>query len=189
MSIGLEKLNLGCGHRVLAGWTNVDVRPDVGAEVTADLCVETWPWPDGSVSEVLFNHSLEHMQDWQHVLRQLCRVCAHGARVEIHVPHPRHDDWLNDPTHAWCPTPAMLAMLSRRVCAHVRAENGANTPLAELLGVDFELTRTEYVPEAEYAALAGDPAMERLIRERNNVIKEVRMELRVVKEYAEGAGE
>lgn len=178
------RLNLGCGRRPVPGWINVDIRGDVGADVVVNLDEPGWPWASGSVSEVLFNHSLEHLARWDLVLRELWRVCADGARIEIHVPHPRHDDWINDPSHAWCPTPEMLAMLSREICRNL--SRAANTPLADILGVDFALTRVEMILDPAYAALEHDPALGRWIRERNNVVKEVLMELRAIKE--EGAG-
>jgi SAM-dependent methyltransferase len=54
------------------------------------------PVPDGSVSEVYSAHCLEHVQNLSGVLWELARVCRHGARIEIHVPH-----WLNP--DAMCP--------------------------------------------------------------------------------------
>lgn len=178
----LLKLNCGSGqNRLDPPWINVDCEPAAGADVTANLCV-AWPWLDGTVGEVVFNHSLEHMASWQVVFRELYRVCANGALVHITVPQCRHDDFLNDPTHVLRVTPEFLQLLSRKNCARFRELKAANSPLAEYLGVDFELTKAEQVLDPAFNHLANDPALAEMIRTRNNVVKEIRVTLKVIKE-------
>ena len=138
------KLNLGCGQNRLEGYVNVDMEPNLKPDVLANLCV-FWPWDDGSVAEAVFNHSLEHMAAWQVVFKELWRVCRDGALVTITVPHVRHDDWLNDPTHVLRVTPEFMSLLSRKNCARFRELHGANSPLADYIGVDFDLVSAEHV--------------------------------------------
>jgi len=33
------------------------------------------------------------------IIRKLYRICKNQAIMDITVPHPRHDDFLADPTH------------------------------------------------------------------------------------------
>ena len=40
-----DVLQLGCGHKLIAGAVNVDVRAGVGADVVHDLNQGQWPFP------------------------------------------------------------------------------------------------------------------------------------------------
>jgi hypothetical protein len=90
---------------------------------------------------VLFNHSLEHIgqnsRTFLGMMKELYRVCKDQARIEIHVPHPRHDDFINDPTHVRIITPGMFGLFDRKSNDEMQRLGGANTPLARYLGVDF----------------------------------------------------
>lgn len=176
------KLNLGAGtNHQPAPWVNVDRVGSTNPDEVCDLEGQ-WPWADNSVSEVVFNHSLEHMAGWEKVFQELWRVCEDGAKVHIVVPCVRHDDWLNDPTHVFRVTPEMLALLSRKACAQFRAARAANSQLADYIGVDFELISAEQVLDPAFAHLQNDPAIYDLIRTRWNVIKEIKMVMKAVKE-------
>lgn len=141
-------LNLGCGHRKLAGFVNVDHFGGCAPDVVADL--ETFPWPfdDDSVAEIVMSHVLEHLgrdtATYLGVIRELYRICRHGARLLIIVPHPRHDEYLVDPTHVRPIVPESFQMLSVRKNEEWIARGAANTPLAIQIGVDFEIERVAY---------------------------------------------
>ena len=53
------KLNLGCGSKILDGYTNVDKYDYFKADLVHDL--ETFPYPfkDNSVEEIIISHVLE----------------------------------------------------------------------------------------------------------------------------------
>src|ERR1051325_5898267 len=97
------KLNLGCGSKALEGFVNVDKYRTDATDLVLDLETTPWPWPSDCAEEVRFIHSLEHMGHDTEVclgiMRELYRVCADGAKIVIHAPHPRCDDYLGDPTH------------------------------------------------------------------------------------------
>ena len=82
------KLNLGCGHDYLAGWTNVDAVEQVKPDVLLDLRHE-WHWANDTVHEVLLKDILEHFtwEDLQWVMSELSRVTAIGAIVTVRVPN------------------------------------------------------------------------------------------------------
>ena len=84
----LLKLNLGCGHDYIAGWTNVDAVEDVKPDMILDLRSE-WHWQNASVDEVLLKDILEHFtwEDLQGVMRELARVTKVGATVTVRVPN------------------------------------------------------------------------------------------------------
>lgn len=184
------KLNLGCGVNHKAGWTNVDSAAACNPDQVFDLETTPWPWLDSSADEMLFNHSLEHMgQDTKTflaIIKEIYRVCRDGALVRINVPHPRHDNFLHDPTHVRAVTPGMLLMFDRKRCEEWARLKAANTPLGLYLGVDLETTNVVMVLDEPYHSQLVSKAItpqqaEALSRERNNVISECRIELRVRK--------
>src|SRR3954452_15303504 len=103
------KFNMGCGRRKLEGYVNVDAVAASGADQVWDLEQTPWPWADGCAEEIRFIHSLEHMgadtKVFLAIIQETYRIAAPGCRVVIHVPHPRHDHFLGDPTHVRPVTP------------------------------------------------------------------------------------
>lgn len=137
------KFNMGCGLRKEPGFVNVDASPLGEPDEVWDLEVTPWPWPSDCAEEVRFVHSLEHMggdpKVFVAIMQELYRICRDGARVAITVPHPRHDDFLADPTHVRPILPETLQLFDRRLNERWQAEGLSNTPLALYAGVDFML--------------------------------------------------
>jgi len=98
-----RQADLGCGFNPILGFLNVDRSPACHPDLLFDAETHPWPWETSSIREVLFVHSMEHMGANANIflamIRELYRVCAPLARERIIVPHPRHDDFINDPTH------------------------------------------------------------------------------------------
>ena len=184
------KLNLGCGNNKRNGWLNVDHSDACSPDLVVDLEQTPWPWPDDSFEEVLMSHVLEHLGQrvptYLAIWKELYRVCQDGAKVLIFVPHPRHDDFLCDPTHVRPVLPEGVALLSQKANRESIAGGFSNTPLGMQLGVDFDMVGATRVPAPFYAQALKSGQMTRqqvdVAGERwNNVYKEVRMLLRVVK--------
>ena len=186
MVSGLLKLNLGCGSRKLDGWVNVDKEPVCAPDRVVDL--ETFPWPfeTDSVGEVLFQHSLEHLgrtpDIYLGIFRELYRICADKATVRIIAPHPRHDDFISDPTQVRAITPQGLELFSKKKNREWAKQGYSNTPLGLYLDVDFEITQATMRP----AAVWRERLRKGLIRESdfaeaakhyNNVIREIEVVL------------
>ena len=137
------KLNLGCGPNKLEGWINADKAPLFKPDQLVDLERFPWPWPDSSAEEVWLNHVLEHLgqtpDGFIGVMKELWRVCAPDAPVRIHVPDPRHETFLNDPTHVRPVTGDTLALFSQAFNRQTMADGSANTPLGLMHGVDFDI--------------------------------------------------
>lgn len=181
---------MGCGMHKLAGYVNVDLFAECNPDVRCDLEVTPWPWNTGSVSEVIFNHCLEHIGADSRVflgmMKELYRVCEDGAVVKINVPHPRHDNFIGDPTHVRIITPQMLTLFDEQLNKEWTEKGYANSPLALYLGVDFVIDSVNYILESPYSELyqngeIDDDQLQLSIKEKNNVVSEIKIGLRVRK--------
>ena len=184
------RLNLGCGDAKLEGWVNVDRILTFEPDVVHDLEQTPWPFDDDSCSEVLLNHVLEHVgratDVFLAIMKELYRVCEAGATVRTHVPHPHHDDFINDPAHVRPITPETLAMFDRDINEEWQKNNIANTRLAMYTGTDFKITDTQATPDPRFLGEDGKlsvtfEALLEIARIELNVIKEFRITLVVRK--------
>jgi hypothetical protein len=187
---GLLKLNLGCGSHKLPGWVNIDKAAACAPDRVVDLERFPWPFEDDSAEEALFRHSLEHLGQtpdlYLGIFRELYRVCAAGASVTILAPHPRHDDFLNDPTHVRAITPQGLELFSKAKNREWAEKGLANTPLGLYLDVDFEIARATMRPtgiwrERLQKRLVSESQFADAVRHQNNVVREIEVVLAVRK--------
>lgn len=176
------RLNLGCGDFKIDGWVNVDKYGHFDPDVVHDLEQFPWPFDDSAAEEVLLNHVLEHLgQDtdvFLGLMAELYRVCRAGASVRIHVPHPRHDDFITDPTHVRAILPDTLAMFDRDVNERWRAEKAANTRLAIYTGTDFKMVSATVTPDDRFKDESGN-----VLVSIEELLEKARIELNVIKEY------
>jgi predicted SAM-dependent methyltransferase len=184
------RLNMGCGYKRLDGWVNVDSSPVCGPDQVVDLESTPWPWADNSAAEVLFHHSLEHMgadsKTFLGIIKELYRVAAPDAVIQINVPHPRHDHFIADPTHVRIVTPDTMTLFDRRLNDQWKAQGASNTPLAHYLGVDFVIENVSLTLDEPFATdhrekRLADEMLRTLIRLQNNVVTEYQMRLRARK--------
>ncbi|HEY8118685.1 MAG TPA: hypothetical protein VIE91_05550 [Methylophilaceae bacterium] len=184
------KLNLGCGFNKKAGCINIDKFDACQPDMVLDIELTPWPFKTGEVEEVIFNHSLEHVganaEVFFGIMRELYRVCSAGAKIQINVPHPRHDHFLNDPTHVRVITPQLLSLFSKRLNREWKKNGVSNSPLAIYLDVDFEVKTVAQVLEKKYMDLLNngkisEQELATIINERNNIVSEYQIALEVIK--------
>ena len=189
------KLNLGCGKDRRPGWLNVDKFAASKPDRVIDLEIAPWPLPDDCASEVLLKHVLEHLgrdsDTFLAIWRELYRVCAPGASVRIVVPHPRHQDFLQDPTHVRPIVPELFTHFSLQWNRRWAEQGLPGTPLAEYLGVDFSIVSVDLRLDPHWQKwLDADPSrrqeIDRAIRTHNDVVQEVDVVLRAEKPFGGG---
>ena len=184
------KLNLGCGVDKREGFVNVDAAAACGPDMVVDLDLLPWPFEDDCAEEIVLSHILEHLgaetDTYLGILKELYRVATPGAKITIVIPHPRHDDFLHDPTHVRVITPESFQLYSKTNNRQWQASGGANTPLGLYLDIDFEVEDVEHrLDEPWRIQLEQGQITEVELRlaaqNLNNVIKESMITLRVIK--------
>jgi hypothetical protein len=120
------------------------------------------------------------------IMRELYRICRAGAEVHITVPHPRHDDFITDPTHVRAITPQTLDLFSKSKNHEWIKNKHANSPLGLYLDVDFEVANSNYILDPVWADKLNskeitDVQIDQAFRNFNNVVKEIKIVLKVVK--------
>lgn len=184
------KLNLGCGFNKPDGFVHVDMFEECQPDVVHNL--ETFPYPfeESSVDEILLNHSLEHIGQQSSVflkiMQEIYRICRDEALIKINVPHPRHDNFISDPTHVRAITPGTLSLFDLELNKKWQQMKAANSPFAIYLGVNFKLLSTDIRVEQTYIDQLNQNQITReqlnvFISERNNVASEYRFTMKVIK--------
>lgn len=200
------RLNLGCGknHKPKEdGWVNVD--KFAPADEIHDLMVTPWPWADDSVDDIEMIHTLEHLgqrsEDFLNIIKECYRVLRHSGHLVVAVPHPRHDHFIIDPTHCRPVMAEMWPMFSKKVNQEWIDGGYASTPLAFQYGVNFEIEKAEVTLDEhckkrvmlELEAMFGNEMTEKsmeamlmarmrtLEKRENNVVKEMKVTMRVIK--------
>ena len=94
------KLILGCGHKKMEGFINIDDDPLIEPDMVLNLNDAKLPFPDSSVDEVVAFHILEHIgEPFIPLMKEIYRVCKSNADFHIKFPHHRGVWFVNDPTH------------------------------------------------------------------------------------------
>jgi ubiquinone/menaquinone biosynthesis C-methylase UbiE len=179
------KINLGSGKKRFEGFVNVDSDPCVDPDYLINLNTEQLPMPDNSVHEVKAHHIFEHIGDgFFEFLKELYRVCAHEAIIDVQVPHPRHDYFLGDLSHVRPITIENMRPLSKKWCDAQSYINSSWSGMAYALNVDFEIFDYTYELDDTFKKLYANVSEEELnwaARALNNAITEIHFKMMVIK--------
>lgn len=176
------KLNLGCGSKILEGYINVDKFDYYPVDVVHDLEKFPYPFETDSVDYILLSHVLEHVGQnpdvFIGIVRELFRICKPNSKIRIIVPHPRHDDFLADPTHVRPIMPLGLALFDKKKNQEWAKVGAANTPLGLIHDVDFVIENVDFTPDKRYLNMLREKEMSEekfweLAESNNNVIKQI----------------
>jgi SAM-dependent methyltransferase len=185
------KLNLGCGSKILENYINLDKFDYYNPNVVHDLEVTPYPFEDNSVDEILMSHILEHVGQapdiFNNIIKELYRICKNKSIIDIKVPHPRHDDFLSDPTHVRPITIDLLRLYDKELNKKWENENHSDTPLGLILNVNFKILKIDIKLDEKYKKLIVEKKMNHadifeITQKYNNVVKETRILWSVVKD-------
>jgi len=101
VALAVERVvvELGCGAKKQPGRIGVDAVDLPGVDVVADL-EDGLPFlPDASVDEVHAEHVFEHLENFEGMMREVCRVLKPGGTCRVRVPHFSNPYAYSDPTH------------------------------------------------------------------------------------------
>lgn len=142
------KVNLGSGDEKLYGFVNCDYDKKTNPDKCFDFEKDKFPFETNSVETLAAFHILEHLGDgFFHCIKEIYRICKHGAIIHIKIPHPRSDNFLDDPTHRRPITVRGLKMLSKKYSKISKEQSVRATRLADYLDVDLEVVSHEYTLE------------------------------------------
>lgn len=185
------KLNLGCGNKRLAEFINVDKFPTESTDQVLDLEVRPWPWAENSTSEIRLIHVLEHLGQssdvYLGIMQEIYRVCRHGATVTIHVPHPRHDNFIGDPTHVRAVTPQSLSLFDKSLNDEWKLGGiSAATTLAHFMNIDIRVISVITILDYRWQQKldSGEVTLEKVAEaanDLNNVISEWHITCQIIK--------
>lgn len=82
------RLNLGCGSNKIKGYLGLDVEKSCKPDIVHDFIAKPLPFKAGTVSEVVFFHTIEHLPKRSHlpILIEIFRVLKKGSKVYITYP-------------------------------------------------------------------------------------------------------
>jgi hypothetical protein len=154
------KLDLGSGLKTQDGFFGIDRRFLPGLALVADI-EHPLPVKENSVDIILASHSLEHINNLQGLLKEIYRICRHGAQVCIVAPYsqqglnfanPFHKQQFNEHTPRFWTT-SRTAGVDSADYYHPHADGwGLAESDHSKAEVDFRCLRMEffYFPEYRY---------------------------------------
>jgi SAM-dependent methyltransferase len=95
----MKTLVLGCGLKKPAGSIGLDINPATMADILYDLNRTPYPLKADQFERIICHDILEHLDNIIAVMKEIHRIGAPGALVDIKTPHFSSIFSWNDPTH------------------------------------------------------------------------------------------
>ena len=179
------KINIGAGSTKIEGFITCDYDKLNNPDYCFNLETDRFPFEDNTVEIVVAHHVLEHLgEGYFNCLKELYRVCKHGATIDVRVPHHRHDYYYDDPTHRRPITVGGLRLFSKKHNKLCKEQQAASSRLGDFFQVDFEILEWDYIPSKDYKdQFVGQPReeVEVYLKQHNNIIEELWVKLVVIK--------
>jgi len=179
------KINIGSGYKKFEGYINIDSDVNCRPDFLINLEKDFLPFEDSSIDRIIAHHILEHIgEGYFHLLKEIYRVCRHGAIIDIRVPHHNHEVFHNDPTHRRPITVEGMRLFSKQINKREIEMGRDSSTLGIMFDVDFEIVSFDYIFDGFYNDIIkkNTPEQnERLFREAVNTTLETHIVLAVVK--------
>lgn len=171
--LGTHNLYLGCARNHEPGFVNLDISPNVGADVVHDLEVLPLPFAGATFDCIFGSHVFEHIHRERFIplVGDLVRVLRPGGFLISVTPYCSSDDAIDNPFHHQAFSETTWHYADRRLYTPGTAGNGD-------FGVTWDLPvrLTTLVPYPEYADATAD-ALDFAKRHYRNVISEIHVVL------------
>jgi predicted SAM-dependent methyltransferase len=182
------KISIGAGDTPENDYITIDIDPKTNPTHILNLETDILPFTDSSVKVVKAHHIFEHLgEGFFHCIKELHRICEHGAIIDIRVPHPRHESFLADPTHRRPITPMTFKLFSKKFNELCRKNKEPASRLGEYYEVDFEIVDFEYIPDThelnflQSQGISPYQDIQKYAEHHNNLISEIHIKLVVLK--------
>tara|TARA_R100000656_G_C3905045_1_gene119617 strand:- start:49 stop:645 length:597 start_codon:yes stop_codon:yes gene_type:complete len=184
-------LNLGSGSKRIEGFINLDKFDTFNPDIVHDLEIFPYPFKDSSVDKIILSHVMEHIGQtpdiFNSIMRELYRICKNQAIMDIAVPHPRHDDFLADPTHVRPITVLGLSLYDKEKNRQWKKENQAYNLLGLIHNVNFKIIDVRYDVTKDYIKMLKEKKITQeklfeMIERYNNIVKQIFIQLKVIKD-------
>lgn len=180
-------MKLNIGERRYPGFVNVFTEETENVDITLDIEKDVLPIQDDTVDEVIVHHVLEHLGDgFFHFMKELYRVCSHGAIIHIRVPHYRHESFYADPTHKRVITADAFRMMSKKQNDYAKEKHLNTSRLAHKHNIDFEVLKEDMIPDERFRNMFDNVSSsdaEAYILQHWNIILEMYIQIAVIKEH------
>ena len=93
-------IELGCGPSKQPGRIGIDALDLTGVDIVANLDNGLPFLPDGSVDEIHSRSLLEHVNNFEYLMREMVRVLRPSGKVVSFVPHFSNPYFYSDYTHS-----------------------------------------------------------------------------------------
>lgn len=95
----LIDLELGCGQNKINGRIGIDKQNLPTVDIVADIEEGLPFFPDNSVDEIYAKSFLEHVQNFENLMREIVRILKKDGKCYIFVPHFSNPYHYSDYTH------------------------------------------------------------------------------------------
>jgi SAM-dependent methyltransferase len=192
--IGETNLNIGCAKNQLPGWHNLDMNPKVAPDIMCNLeetplyawnHEEAWFIKDNTYDCILASHVLEHIRNFVPLMADLHRILKPGGALIVISPYASSFDAFEDPHHVRFFTERSFLMLDKSVWETPGHAGSGATQGHEFKSWTFPRVSLVPYPEvlAELKDNGGTPDdLHHLARHQWNIIKELQVIMRAVKE-------
>ncbi len=96
---GPVRIELGCGPKKKSGRIGVDTIDMPGVDIVADLEKGLVFLPDNCIDEIYCKSILEHIDNFESLMREIVRVLKDTGRAFVFVPHFSNPYYYSDYTH------------------------------------------------------------------------------------------
>ncbi|WFR60918.1 methyltransferase domain-containing protein [Paenibacillus amylolyticus] len=183
------RIDLGSGENKHTGCIGIDKIPYATTDIVHDFNLPI-PLEDNSVDMVMCSHSLQYVHDLSQVMKEIYRICRHGATVCIVVPYahaslhmvnPQFKQQFNEHSPAYWTTQAGEPAQDDYELTTDPSALMRKHQIIEPMPVDFRLLNMEFFYFPAYHGLYNEVELGLLRQSQLNVTYQIMYHLLVVK--------